>query len=90
MREYHAEVARLQLKSLLLIVAITVGACVVLGCILPAFRNPIVIFLTCMVSICAYGAPRKWWREPDLLVVLGFVSAVGLVLFLVLPSPLGR
>jgi len=90
MREYHAEVARLQLKSLLLIVAITVGACVVLGFILPAFRNPIVIFLTCMVSICAYGAPRKWWREPDLLTLLGLISAIGLVLFLVSPTYIGR
>ena len=78
--------ARLQLKSLVLIVAITVAACLLLGFVLPAFRNPVAIFLACMVVICGYGAPRDWWREPDLLTVLGFVSAIGLVLFLVVPS----
>ena len=82
--------ARLQLKSLLLIVGITVAACLVLGFILPGFRHPVAIFLACMIAICAYGAPRDWWREPDLLVVLGFVSAIGLVLFLVAPSSLGN
>jgi hypothetical protein len=83
---YHARVARLQLKSLVLIVAITIVACLLLGFILPAFRNPVAIFLACMVVVCGYGAPRDWWREPDLLTVLGFVSAIGLVLFLVVPS----
>ena len=78
--------ARLQLKSLVLIVAITIAACLVLGFILPGFRHPVAIFLACMVVICAYGAPRNWWREPDLLTVLGFVSAIGLVLFLVAPA----
>ena len=75
-----------KIKSLILIVAITVVACLLLGFVLPAFRNPVAIFLACMVAICAYGAPRDWWREPDLLTVLGFVSAIGLVLFLVVPS----
>lgn len=82
--------ARLQLKSLLLIVAITVAACLLLSIVLPAFRNPAAIFLASMVAICAYGAPRDWWRHPDLLVILGFMSAIGLVLFLVAPSTLGR
>ena len=77
--------ARLQLRSLLLIVAITVAACYLLGFVLPAFRNPVAIFLACMVVICGYGAPRDWWREPDLFTVLGFVAAIGLVLFLVAP-----
>jgi hypothetical protein len=79
-------VARLQLKSLLLIVAITVAACLVVGLILPGVRHPVAVFLACMVVICAYGAPRNWWREPDLLTVLGLVSAIGLVLFLVVPA----
>jgi hypothetical protein len=83
-------VARLQLKSLLLIVAITVAACLLLGFVIPAFRNPAAIFLASMVAICAYGAPRNSWREPDLFVVLGLVSAVGLVLFLVSPSTIGQ
>ena len=78
--------ARLQLRSLLLIVAVVVAACLLLGFLWPAFRNPVAIFLACMVVICAYGAPRNWWREPDLLTVLGFVSAIGLVLFLVVPA----
>jgi len=79
-------VARLQLKSLVLIVGVVVAACLLLGFVLPGFRQPVAIFLACMVVICAYGAPRDWWREPDLLTVLGFVSAIGLVLFLVVPS----
>ena len=82
--------ARLQLRSLLLIVGITVAACLVLGFVLPGFRHPVAIFLACMIATCAYGAPRDWWREPDLLVVLGFVSVIGLVLFLVSPSYIGR
>ena len=82
--------ARLQLKSLILIVAITVAACLVLGFVIPAFRNPAAIFLASMVAICAYGAPRNWWREPDLLVVLGVASAIGLVLFLIAPSNPGQ
>ena len=82
--------ARLQLKSLLLIVAITVAACLILGFVMPAFRNPAAIFLACMVVISAYGAPRNWWREPDLLVLLGLASAIGLVLFLIAPSNIGR
>ena len=82
--------ARLQLRSLLLIVAITVAACLAIGFLFPGFRNPIVIFLACMVAICFYGAPRDWWREPDLLTLLGLISAIGLVLFLVSPSTLGR
>lgn len=88
--EYHAGVARLQLRSLALIVVITVAACLLLGFVLPGFRNPAAIFLACMVVICAYGAPRNSWREPDLLVLLGVVSAIGLVLFLVSPSYIGR
>jgi hypothetical protein len=79
-------VARLQLKALVLIVAVVVAACLLLGFVLPAFRNPVAIFLACMVAICFYGAPRAWWREPDLLTVLGVVSAIGLVLFLVSPA----
>ena len=82
--------ARLQLRSLVLIVAVVVAACLLLGSVLPAFRNPMAIFLACMVAICFYGAPRTWWREPDLLTVLGLVSAVGLVLFLISPSQLPR
>ena len=83
-------VARLQLRSLVLIVAVVVAACLLLGFVLPTFRNPMAIFLACMVAICFYGAPRAWWREPDLLTVLGVVSAVGLVLFLVAPGSIGR
>jgi hypothetical protein len=83
-------VARLQLKSLGLIVAITVAVCLALGFVWPAFRNPVAIFLACMVAVCAYGAPRDWWREPDFLVLLGLLSAVGLVLFLVAPATLPR
>jgi hypothetical protein len=83
-------VARLQLRSLVLIVAITVAACLVLGFVMPAFRNPAAIFLASMVAICAYGAPRNSWREPDLLILLGLVSAIGLVLFLVAPTNLGQ
>ena len=82
--------ARLQLRSLVLIVAITVAACLVLSLLIPALRNPAAIFLACMVAICAYGAPTRWWREPDLLTLLGLASAVGLVLFLVAPGTLPR
>ena len=82
--------ARLQLRSLVLIVAITVVACLALGFVVPALRNPVAIFLACMVAICAYGAPRDWWREPDLLVLLGVVAAIGLVLFVIAPGGIGR
>ena len=82
--------ARLQLKSLLLIVAITVAAGLRnAGSTMLRSRHA-AIFLASMVAICAYGAPRDWWRHPDLLVILGFMSAIGLVLFLVAPSTLGR
>jgi hypothetical protein len=81
-------VARLQLKSVVLLVAITIAVSYVLGFAFPAFRNPVAIFLACMLVICAYGAPRQWWREPDFLTLLALVSAVGLVLFLVAPSNL--
>ena len=82
--------ARLQLKSLVLIVAITIGACLLIGFVLPAFRNPVAIFLACVAAVCFYGAPRKWWREPDLLVLLGLVSAAGLLLFVIPSTVAGR
>ena len=73
-----------------MIVVITVAVCLLLGNDLPAFSNPAAIFLASMVAICAYGAPRDWWRHPDLFVLLGLASAIGLVLFLVAPSNGGR
>ena len=82
--------ARLQLKSLVVIVAITIAACLVLGFLLPAFRSPVAIFLASLTAVCFYGAPRKWWREPDLLVLLGLASAAGLVLFVIPPPFVGR
>ena len=69
-----------------MIVAIAVAACLLLSFVWPVFRTPVVMILASFIGISAYGAPRDGWREPDFFVVLGVLSAIGLVLFLVRPT----